>query len=85
MAGRVGLAASLARTPPRLPLFCFLAPRFRPFLSGGGVAGESGVVAGRSSPSSFSVPVPKSRTLQNLLLRMSSCYEGKVISSITCY
>lgn len=73
MAGLVGLAASLARIPPRLPLFCFLAHRFRRLLSGGGVAGGSGVVAGRrSNPSSFSVSVAWSKTSQNLLLQMSS-------------
>ena len=67
MAGRVGLAVSLVRIPPRLPLFCFLAHRFRRLVIGAVVAVGSGrirswvrvgsgVVTGwRSSPSSLMV------------------------------
>ena len=85
MAGRVGLAASLARIPPRFPLFCLLAHRFRRLFIGAVVAVGSGrvhsrvrvgsgVVTGwRSNPSSLMVvSVVVSNTLLILLLQMSS-------------
>ena len=81
MAGRVGLAASLVRIPPRLPLFCFLAHRFRRLLIGAVVAvgsvestvGSDVITGWRSNPSSLMVvSVVVSNTLLILLLQMSS-------------
>lgn len=72
MAGLCGLAASLARMPPRLPLFCFLSHRLRRIHCGRSAGvGVGDLVGLRSRPRSFSFSVSTEFNLKSLFLPMS--------------